>query len=133
VAAISDYLAIEYYGVGDFCISPAYPVLGLAYGALWLAGRAYLGRYRFDLANLLWLSAFGLAGALICEVLSSGSFYWLSGRSGDFTLGGFVHAITAYFPSSLAAFSLYLSIAVAVHAAFVAVWRGAYSPLARAR
>ena len=37
LAGVSDYMAIAWFGVSDFCMSPAYGFLLLAYGALWIA------------------------------------------------------------------------------------------------
>src|SRR3990172_1025216 len=89
LASFLDFAAIGWAGVSDYCMSPAYVALIPAYGALWLAGRWYAGRYTFKLATLLPLAAAALAGIAISEVISSGSFYFFSGRFAETTFAGF--------------------------------------------
>jgi hypothetical protein len=109
-----DFLSIG-QGVNDFCMSPAYGLLLLAYGVLWLAGRWYARRYRFHPATLFTLAATVLTGAMLAELLSSGSFYFLSGRFAEMNLASFGARLRDYFPHSLQGMALYVGAAAIVH------------------
>ncbi|MGZ8245931.1 hypothetical protein [Methylomagnum sp.] len=115
VAALSDYLAITGSGVDAFCVSPAYVLLAPAYGALWLAGRWYGGRYRFHADTLPGLTLSVLGGALACELLSSGGFYLFSGRFAELSLADFGAQLARYFPPMLAGMALYIGVAAIAH------------------
>lgn len=116
-AAFLDFAAVTWGGVSSFCISPAYAFLLPAYGALWLAGRWYAARHRFRWNTLLPLGASLLAGAVICELFSSGGFYFFSGRFVDTTLAEFSVRLTKYFPPYLESLAFYVGLAAVVHVA----------------
>lgn len=105
-------------GSQAFCLTPAYFFLLPAYAALWFAGRWYVQRYRFEWRTLLPLSVAALVGAVLCELLSSGGFYFYSGRFAAPTLTEFGTRLMTYFPSSLQSLAFYVGIAVVVHALF---------------
>lgn len=117
VAALSDYLAVNWSGVDAFCITPAYVLLVPAYGALWLAGRCYAGCCRFQADTLPWLALSVLGGAVVCELLSSGGFYLFSGRFAELSFAEFGAQFALYFPPMLAGMALYIGIAVIAHIA----------------
>ncbi|HEY5993060.1 MAG TPA: hypothetical protein VIU46_00500, partial [Gallionellaceae bacterium] len=85
-AALVDYLSITHFGVDDYCVTSAYVFLMPAYSALWLAGRWYAAHYQFNVRTLPSLAAAVVAGTFICELISSGSFYFLGGRFADTSL-----------------------------------------------
>jgi hypothetical protein len=116
LAGLSDYVAVAWLGISDFCVSPAYGLLLPAYGGLWLAGRWYAGRYRWTLSTLLPLAGSAFIGAALCELVSSGGFYFFSGRF-EPSLAEFGIRLARYFPLSLAALAFYLGLALIVHAA----------------
>lgn len=107
-----------------FCLTPAYVFLLPAYAALWFAGRWYAGRHRFAWQTLLPLLAATFAGAAVCELFSSGGFYFFSGRFAEPTLAEFVGRLVTYFPRYLQSLAFYVGIAAVVHALFGLV-RGA--------
>lgn len=115
-AAALDFAAITWAGVSDFCVSPAYGFLLPAYGTLWLAGHWYANRHRDAVTTLIPLTLSVLVGAAVCEVISSGSFYFLSGRFGQTTVTQFAHNFTLYFPYSLSSLAFYVFIAGMIHA-----------------
>ena len=120
-AAYIDYLAIAVGGVSSFCISPAYGLLLPAYGALWLAGRWYAGRHRFARSTLIPLAGSLIVGATVCEVVSSGGFYWYSGRFAETGFVEFGARLAKYFPPSLASLAFWMAIAIVVHIVFTLV------------
>jgi hypothetical protein len=118
LAGVSDYVAIAWFGVSDFCVSPAYGFLLPAYGALWLAGRWYAGRHRFALSTLIPLAGSVVIGAAVCEIISSGGFYFFSGRFAETSLVELGLRLGKYFPPSLQSLALWMGIAIVVHIVF---------------
>lgn len=113
-----DFMAYAWGGTSGFCLTPAYLFLLPAYGALWFAGRWYAGRHRFAWPTMLPLAVAALAGAAVCELFSSGGFYFFSGRFAEPTLAEFGARLVKYFPSYLQSLSFYVGIAAVVHALF---------------
>ncbi len=109
----------EIVGGGQaFCLTPSYFFLLPAYGTLWFAGRWYAQRYCFAWRTLLPLSAALLLGAAFCGLLSSGGFYFFSGRFAEPTLGEFAARLTTYFPRYLQSLAFYVGMAAVVHGLF---------------
>lgn len=119
LATLLDYAAISWGGVSSFCISPAYAMLLPAYGALWLAGHWYAKHYSFEWRTVMPLSLAIVVGTTVCEVISSGSFYFFSGRFADTTLDEFGARLIKYFPHSMQAVLFYIAIAAVTHILFV--------------
>lgn len=115
LAALLDYAAVGWGGVNAFCLSPAYGALVPAYGALWLAGRWYAGRHRFAPVTLVSLAASVLAGAFVCELISSGAFYYFSGRFAAPTAAEFVSRTVTYFPLFLGSMAFWVAAAAVIH------------------
>jgi hypothetical protein len=120
-----DYAAITWGGVSDFCVSPAYWLLIPAYLALFAGGRFYVRGHRLSLPGLVRLVGVALAVVAVAELLTSGGFYFVSGRFAEPTLAGFVPRFATYFPHMLGTFMLYLGAAAAVHVALAALRRDA--------
>lgn len=101
VSAMVDYAAVVWGGVSSFCVSPAYVALVPAYGALWFAGRRYAMRNRAQSIVVIPLVLHVAVAAVLCELISSGSFYVFSGRFTDLSLSEFGVRFARYFPASL--------------------------------
>lgn len=114
-----DFAAFTWGGASGFCLTPAYAFLLPAYGSLWLAGRWYAARYRFAWATFALLAAAVIAGAAVCQLFSSGGFYFFSGRFAEPTLAEFGERLAKYLPSYLGSLAFYVGIAATVHAALV--------------
>lgn len=119
-AAALDMTAIGWGGVSDFCVSPAYGMLLPAYGALWLAGRWYGNHRRLGFETLAPLALSVLGGAIACELLSSGGFYFLSGRFPDTGLAEFGARLVRYSPAYLGSMAMYVALAALLHALLAA-------------
>lgn len=115
LAGLLDYVAIIFYGVSSYCISPAYIWLLPAYSTLWMAGRWYSQQYRFELKSLLTLMATISIATAVTSLLSGGSFYFFSGRYIEPNLIEYTQRFIMYFPRSLTNISFYVSIAVLIH------------------
>ncbi len=124
LAAGVDLAAIRFGGVAGSCLSPAYVLLAPAYGALWLAGRWYARRHRLAWSTLGPLGLAVTAGTLACELLSSGGFYFLSGRFAETGLAEFAARLLRYFPADLQAVAFYVGLAAVLHLV-LALARGA--------
>ncbi len=114
-AALVDYLSITHFGVDDYCVTSAYVFLMPAYSALWLAGRWYAAHYQFNVRTLPSLAAAVVAGTFICELISSGSFYFLGGRFSDTSLQEFASRLVQFYPASLSGAAMYVGFAALVH------------------
>ncbi len=114
-AVLLDYAAITYGGVSSFCVSPAYSLLILAYGALWFAGKIFSSVYKPQWSALLPLVLLAFAAGIVAEIISSGGFYYFSGRFTDPTLAEFGGRLTKYAPSMFSNFAFYLGCATVVH------------------
>lgn len=113
-----DFAAFTWGGASGFCLTPAYVFLLPAYTSLWLAGRWYATRYRFAWVTLAPLAVAAVIGAAVCELFSSGGFYFFSGRFAEPTFAEFGARLAKYFPSYLQSVGFYVGIAAVVHALF---------------
>lgn len=127
LASLLDFVAIGWAGVSDYCMSPAYIALLPAYGALWAAGRWYAARHVVELSTLGRLIGAALAGIVVCEVISSGAFYFFSGRFDAPTLAEFGARLATYGPHSLATTMFWIAVAAITHSTVVAA-RGTVRP-----
>jgi hypothetical protein len=114
-AALVDYFAITHFGASDYCVTSAYVFLLPAYSALWLSGHWYATRCQLHIRTLPLFAATAMTGALICELISSGSFYFLGGRFADTSLRELVSRLVQYFPADLSGVALYLGCAALIH------------------
>ncbi len=114
-AALADYVAITQFGVDDYCVTAAYPFLIPAYFSLWMAGRWYAAHHQFHARSLPLFATAVATGAAACELISSGSFYFLGGRFADTSLTEFASRLAQYFPGNLANVALYLGVAALIH------------------
>ncbi len=118
-AALLDFAAINFQNVSSFCMSPAYIALIPAYGALWFAGRWFAGHMATTFRSLGVLVVTVVGSAAIAEIISSGSFYFFSGRFTDIRLASFASRLVRYFPDNLAAMSLYMGFAAILYVIIV--------------
>ena len=123
-----DWAAIELAGVSDFCITPAYAALPLAYAVLWQAGRLCLRWREPAMRPLLRVLAVGVVAAALSFLISNGAFYWLGGRYATPHLAEylaralewgplFVRTTTTYLAVALAGYFLFARIGAARHPA----------------
>ncbi|MGJ7901118.1 hypothetical protein [Lysobacter sp. 1R34A] len=102
--------------ITDWCLSPAYWALALAYGALWLGGRVYAHLHRDHWGTAPRLVLVVLATSVAAYLISKGGFYFLSGRYPDATLAGFIDRIPQYYPRALGTLAGYVGLAFVVYA-----------------
>ena len=114
-----DFSAFTWGGASSFCLTSSYVFLLPAYSALWYAGSWYARRYQFEWQTLLPLSLSLMTGAAVCELFSSGGFYFFSGRFEETTLIEFGQRLVQYFPHYIGSLVFYIGIAVAIHIMFI--------------
>lgn len=113
--ALLDVVVVTWGGVDNFCVSPAYGFLLPAYGTLWFAGHWYAGAHRDAVTTLRPLTVSLLVGAVACELISSGSFYFFSGRFEQTSLTEVASRLVEYFPRSFSSLLFYVGIAALIH------------------
>ena len=114
-ATIIDVLSVGWINAGHHCMTVAYWMLVPAYAALWFGGRLYAGWHRDQAGSLAVLVPVMALSALVCNVLSSGGFYFVSGRYEAPTVAGMVERIGHYYPQYLSSLALYVGIAVVLY------------------
>ncbi|MBY0499094.1 MAG: hypothetical protein K2P74_05735 [Nitrosomonas sp.] len=110
-----DFAATQWGNVSDYCLTPAYVFLLPAYVSLWLTGRWYRERYQFAWNTLLPLSISAMAGLTLCQLFSSGGFYFFSGRIAEGNFNEFGEQLIKYFPLYAETFVFYLGITIVIH------------------
>ncbi|HVX06086.1 MAG TPA: hypothetical protein VHA71_13325 [Rhodanobacteraceae bacterium] len=103
-----DYVMIRYAGVSNYCVTPAYGFLQVAYAVLWYGGcwcasRGMSRHLLFVVAVVLAIAAF---------LVSDGSFYWLGGRVADRSLAGWATNAWRWGPSFVMVAMCYIGVAL---------------------
>lgn len=119
LASFLDFSAINWQGVSDYCVSPAYIALIPAYGALWFGGRWFSKHLSEKPVALLYLGASLVVSTFVCQLISSGSFYYFSGRFAEPTFGEFASRIIKYYPSFSGTTLFWITVTTIVHVAIV--------------
>nr|WP_158987571.1 hypothetical protein [Lysobacter panacisoli] len=107
--------------ITDWCLSPAYWALALAYATLWLGGHAYSRRHRDEWRTVPRLVVVLIVAASIAYLFSKGGFWFFSGRYAEPTLAGFVARIPQYYPRALGTMAGYVGAAFALRALWIGV------------
>ncbi|PAU51164.1 hypothetical protein BZL41_27400 [Pseudomonas sp. PIC25] len=121
-ASLLDFAAIQWAGVSDWCVSPAYWLLLPAYGSLWFGGRLYAGWHRNEWVSLATLILTLVVSAFVCYLFSGGGFYYFSGRYPEPIFAEFVQRIGMYYPRYFASLALYVGIAAVLYAGACALF-----------
>lgn len=129
ITGILDFSAYLSGSASDFCLTPAYGFLLPAYSALWLAGHWFANHYQFSWHTALPLSLSLLVGAALCELFSSGGFYFISGRFEDPSWAEFGQRLQQYFPLYLESLLFYVGIAAVAHTLFVLITKSRHPRL----
>ena len=114
-ATIVDVLSVGWINAGHHCMTVAYWMLIPAYGSLWLGGRLYAGWHRERAGSLALLVPVMAISALVCNLFSSGGFYFFSGRYDAPTFSGMLARLSHYYPQYLSTLALYVAIAVVLY------------------
>jgi hypothetical protein len=116
VAAVgADYLAIRYYGISNYCVTPAYWSIAPAYTALWLGGVWLRGQYRRVPRDVARLGLSLVVSVTLCFGITHSAFYWIGSRIAHPTLGEWAGVFVQWYPLFLGVTALYVAVATVVH------------------
>lgn len=117
LSSLLDLASLALGRVTDWCLSPAYWALAIAYAALWWGGRFYARMHRDRIGTVPMLALTLVATSVVAYLISKGGFYFLSGRYPDASWAGFLDRIPQYFPRTLGTLAGYVGAGFAVYAA----------------
>lgn len=119
LAVVVDYAVITGQGQSfwqHYCVSAAYWFLVPAYFAMW-AGGLFVARHYSRSWRTLALTALALvASTMVCQLLSQGSFYWLSASVAEKTVAGWAANYVQWLLPYMQTAATYVGIAVVAHA-----------------
>jgi len=116
LSSLLDFASLATGTITDWCLSPAYWAVALAYATLWLGGALYARMHRDRWSTVPKLALMLVATASIAYLISKGGFYFFSGRYPDATVSGFIARIPQYYPRSLGTLAGYVGVAFLVRA-----------------
>jgi hypothetical protein len=116
LAVAIDELSVHYLGVSDFCMTPAYAFMPLAYALLWYAGRACSAGLAPRPVALLGVAAVALAAAVGSFMISNGAFYWLGGRYAQPNLAQYLQRLWQWGPLFVGVSMGYVATGLALYA-----------------
>jgi len=99
----------------------AYPFLAPAYASLWLAGRWLANNYSVSIKGLAYLVLAVIVGTTVCDLFSSGGFYFFSDRFAETSLAGFAERVATYLPMYMKTTAIYVAVATLVHFAVLQI------------
>ena len=121
-----DIYAFTFGGVLGTCLSVAYAMLIPAYFSMWMAGRLTKPYLTDRFSGSAVFFGFAMGGTLICELISSGSFYLWSGNF-EPTVAEFITRELQYAPAVFAS-SAYWAVAFIVASALHRLYSQVRSP-----
>lgn len=128
LAVAIDEVSVHYLGISDFCMTPAYAFLPLAYAVLWYAGRRYASTPDDHAARYL-LGAFALAlvAASASFAISNGAFYWLGGRYAQPHMSEYLARLWQWGPLFVRTTMSYVAVALLAQGVWMAQRRAGWS------
>lgn len=126
-AALIDYYAITVIGTSDWCVTPAYGFLALAYGAMWFAGHWFAPRNTLTGRSLFGVFAVAAIAGTLAFVISNASFYLFSGRYAEMSAVEYSSRVAQYWSSYIGVAVLYVACAIAAHMIFILLKGKAHS------
>ncbi|HEY2624221.1 MAG TPA: hypothetical protein VGI53_12310 [Dyella sp.] len=111
-----DWASIHYAGVSDFCVTPAYAFLPLAYAVLWYGGRWYAPRLHASAAPLIGAWGVALLASSLSFAISNGAFYWLGGRYAQPHVAEYVSRLWQWGPLFVRTTQAYVTVALVAYA-----------------
>lgn len=115
IAVAIDLIAIQFYGIDDYCLTIAYWFIVPGYGALWLGGHWLSRRASLDGRGLWLLAASLVISVSVCYLISNGSFYWLGDRAAHPSLDGWAANFAAWYWPFTRVSLAYVAVAAFLH------------------
>jgi hypothetical protein len=119
LAVVVDYAVITGQGQSfwqHYCVSAAYWFLVPAYFAMWAGGLFVARRYSRSWRTLALTALALVASTMVCQLLSQGSFYWLSASVAEKTVAGWAANYVQWLLPYMQTVATYVGIAVVAHA-----------------
>lgn len=114
-AVAIDLIAINFFGVSNYCVTIAYWFIVPSYASLWLGGSWFQRHYAFSARGLGLLVASLFAAVSVCYLISNGSFYWLGGRKANPDFSGWMKNFGDWYFLFLKTPFIYVGIATVLH------------------
>jgi len=105
-------------GHQDFFLAPSYFFIIPAYSALWFAGRSFASKYSENIKGLILFFLSATTGIIICHLVSSGGYYWMSLNIIELNTKDFIFRTLDFLPLALKINLIYLGIAAVIHFLF---------------
>ncbi|MFE0502109.1 hypothetical protein ACFW0P_15160 [Lysobacter soli] len=119
LSSVLDFASLATGTITDWCLSPAYWAVALAYASLWFGGTYYARLHRDRWSTIPRLALALVVTASIAYLISKGGFWFFSGRYPEPTLSGFLARIPQYYPRALGTLAGYVGVAFAMRAVIV--------------
>lgn len=119
LAVLVDYAVISRMGISfwdHYCVSAAYWFLVPAYFAMWAGGLFVARNYKRRWSTLGTAALALLASVALCQLLSQGSFYWISESVQDKSVAGWAANYVEWLLPYLRTTATYVGIAALVQA-----------------
>lgn len=113
-AFLIDYVVVTQMGIGQSCYTLAYVFLVPAYLSIWFSGRLLKNQFDLNIKFLKDFLIYAISGTIFCELISSGSFYFINFYEKASILE-FSQRFIQFFPNSLRITLTYLVIALVFH------------------
>lgn len=126
-----DWASIQYAGVSDFCVTPAYAFLPLAYAVLWYGGRWYAPRLHAGAASLMGAWGVALLASSLSFAISNGAFYWLGGRYAQPHFAEYVSRLWQWGPLFVRTTLAYVTAALVIYGVMAKLVSKHFVPSAR--
>jgi len=119
LAVLIDYAVISRMGISfwdHYCVSAAYWFLVPAYFAMWAGGLFVARNYKRSWSTLGVAAGALLVSVALCQLLSQGSFYWISASVPNPTVSGWAANYVEWLLPYLRTTATYVGIAALVQA-----------------
>lgn len=129
LAIAIDWISIAQMGVSDFCVTPAYAFLPLAYAALWYGARAYAPHLRETSMSTGLVLVVALLCASLSFMVSNGAFYWSGGRYPTQNIAEYLARVWQWGPLFVRTTLAYIAVALLLHLIVVRLARTTPLPM----
>ena len=100
-------------GASDWCVTPAYGFLSLAYGAMWFSGHWFAPRHTLAGKGLFEVFSVAAMASTLAFVISNVSFYMFSGRYAEMSAVEYSSRVAQYWGSYVGVALLYVACVIA--------------------
>lgn len=131
LAVVVDYAVISRQGISfwdHYCVSAAYWFLVPAYFSMWAGGLWVSRNYRRNWGTLGLTVVALLASTVVCQLLSQGSFYWLSDSVAGKSVAGWAANYAQWLLPYLQTTATYVGIAAVVQVIAASAAKSKASP-----